>query len=107
MSLCFATVNGEMFPFLYYCVELKTTLGSLWGSRGEDFTFQCRGVGCIPGQGAKTPHALCPKHLTQNRNNIITNSVKTLKMVHIKEKKNTLKLIKILSFITIQVYKKA
>ena len=34
------------------------------------------------------PHALWPKkHKTQNRSNMVTNSKKTLKMVHIKKKK--------------------
>ena len=45
-------------------------------------------VGCVdstPGQGAKMPHALQPKN--QNRNNIVTNSIKTLRIVHIKKKK--------------------
>ena len=38
------------------------------------------GAGSIPDQGAKIPHALWPKHT-------ITNSVKTLKAVHIKKDK--------------------
>ena len=33
----------------------------------------------IPDQGAKMLHALSPKN--QNRSNIVTNSIKTLKMV--------------------------
>ena len=54
---------------------------------------QCRaspsstGVGdSIPGQGGKIPHALWPKTKTENRNNIATNSVKTLKMICIQNK---------------------
>ena len=43
------------------------------------------GAGSIPGQGAKIPHALRPKN--QNISSIVTNSIKTLKMVHIKKKK--------------------
>ena len=43
------------------------------------------GVGLIPGQGVKIPHALGakknPKHKTIN---VVTNSIKTLEMVHIK-----------------------
>ena len=39
------------------------------------------GVGSIPSQGTKIPHASWPK--TQNRGNIVTDSVKTLKMVPI------------------------
>ena len=46
------------------------------------------GVGSIPGQGAKIPHASRPKTpKRENRSNIVTNSKKTLKMVHIKKKK--------------------
>ena len=45
------------------------------------------GTGLIPDQGAGIPHA------SQNRSNIVTNSIKTLKIVHIKKKilKNTTK----------------
>ena len=38
------------------------------------------GAGSIPGQGAMIPHASWPM---SNRNSIVMNSVKTLKMVHI------------------------
>ena len=42
------------------------------------------GVGSISGQGAKIPHASQPKN--QNiKQNSVTNSIKTLKMVHIKQ----------------------
>ena len=43
------------------------------------------GVGLTPGQAAKIPLALWPKKTSQNQNSIITNSTKTLKMVHIKK----------------------
>ena len=54
---------------------------------------KAEGVGSIPGQGAKISHGLGPK--TQNikkkksqpRSNIAINSIKTLKMVHMKERK--------------------
>ena len=56
------------------------------------------GMGSIPGGGPKMPHALGPKKpKTQNRSNIVTNSIKTLKMVHIK-KKNLKKKLKLFSF---------
>ena len=43
-------------------------------------------AGSIPGWGAKIPHALQPKNQkTENRSSIVTNSIKTLKMVHIKK----------------------
>jgi len=44
--------------------------------------------GCIPGWRAKILHASQPKN--QDRKNIVTNSKKTLKMVHIKKKKRIL-----------------
>ena len=53
-----------------------------------------RGVGSIPGQAAKIPHA--PRLRNQKhkiRSNIVTNSIKTLKMVRIrnlKKKKSTM-----------------
>ena len=41
-------------------------------------------VGVIPGQGTKIPHASWPKKQNiNNSSNIVTNSRKTLKMVHI------------------------
>ena len=50
------------------------------------------GAGLIPGQRAKIPHVPVPKqkqkqekNKKQSRSNIITNSTKTLKMVHIKK----------------------
>ena len=42
----------------------------------------------IPGWGAKIPHASWPKTKTRNRSNIVTNSIKTSKMVTSKKKKN-------------------
>ena len=44
-------------------------------------------IGWIPSWGTKIPHASWPKkNKTQNRNIIVTNSIKTLKMAHIKKK---------------------
>ena len=41
-------------------------------------------TGSIPGQGANLPHASWPENQSiKNRNNIVTNSITTLKMVHI------------------------
>ena len=42
--------------------------------------------GSIPGKGAKIHHASQPKNKTES--NIVTNSIKNLKMVHIKNKKS-------------------
>ena len=47
--------------------------------------FNERSAGWLPGQGAKILHTLGPKSQNINRNNIVTNSIKTLKMVHIKK----------------------
>ena len=41
-------------------------------------------VDSAPGQGAGIPHASWMRHRNMNTNNIVTNSTKTLKMVHIK-----------------------
>ena len=51
--------------------------------------FNAAGVGSIPAQGAKTPHASWPKKPThKTRSNTVKNSVKTLTIVHIKKKKD-------------------
>ena len=45
------------------------------------------GAGSIPGQGVNIPHASGPKNQNiKNRSNIVTNSIKTFKMVHRKKK---------------------
>ena len=53
------------------------------------------GVGAIPSRGAKTPCLMTEKptiaKTKQNKSNIVTNSIKTLKMVHIYQKKNIMK----------------
>ena len=44
------------------------------------------GAGSIPGQGVRIPYASWWKNKKpENRNNIVTNLVQTLKMVHIKK----------------------
>ena len=45
-----------------------------------------RGTGSIPGWGAKIPHVSWPKNQNVKQKQIVTNSVKTLKMVRIKKK---------------------
>ena len=54
---------------------------------------KAEGRGAIPGLGAKIPHASRPNTKTKNESSIVTNSIKILKMVHIKKsfKKNTCK----------------
>ena len=46
--------------------------------------------GSIPGREAKIPHTSVSKTKTlkKKRSNIVTDSIKTLKMVHIKKKKS-------------------
>ena len=53
------------------------------------FAFQYRRCSSTPGQGAKIPHATGPKK-KQNikQKQYATDSIKTLKMAHIKKKKN-------------------
>ena len=48
------------------------------------------GAGSISGQGPKTPHASRPENQNIKRKNIVTNPIKSLKMVPIKKnlKKN-------------------
>ena len=55
----------------------------------KTFPSSAGGVGSIPGQRAKIPQALKPKIQKSiiDRCNTVTNSIKTLKMVHIKKKK--------------------
>ena len=45
-------------------------------------------MGSIPGREVKIPRASWPKTQNiDNRSNTVTNSIKTLKMVHVKNKK--------------------
>ena len=70
--------------------------GDFLGGPEVETSFSNAGnVGSIPGLGAKISHALGPKkHKThKNKSNIVTNSIKTSKLVHNKknlEKKNSL-----------------
>ena len=58
------------------------------------------GTDSVTGQGAKIPHSLHPKCKILNRSHIITNSIKTLKKVHIKKKQiNKKKKLQEVSFI--------
>ena len=53
------------------------------GGSGYDFAG---GVGLTPGLGAMTPCASGPKKINKKtRNNTATNSIKTLKMVHMQK----------------------
>ena len=60
--------------------------GLLWWSRGEYFTFQAGGVGSIPGQKGPCSQKK-KKKKPRKQKNIVTNSIRALKMVHLKKKK--------------------
>ena len=64
---------------------IKSNLGTCLVVQWLRLCSSAGDVGSIPGQGAKIPHASWTKN--QNINYIITNSIKTSKMVHIKKKK--------------------
>ena len=49
--------------------------------------FNAGDAGSISAHGIKISYALWLKTKTLNRNNIVTHSIKTLKMVHIKKKR--------------------
>ena len=46
------------------------------------------GAGLIPGRGVKIPHVSRPKH-PKHRSTMVINSIKTLKIVHVKKKKSS------------------
>ena len=48
------------------------------------------GVGSRHGWGTKTPHAFWPKKEPKNRSSSVTNSIKTLKVIHIKKKRKVI-----------------
>ena len=66
--------------------EIKATIRGLpWWSRVKTSPSSAGFVGLIPNQGSKIPQASRAKKQTKNRNSIVKNSIKTLKMVHIKK----------------------
>ena len=72
--------------------QLKHQYAHVWNfPRGPEVNTgpsNAGGVGSLPGQGAKIPHDWQPKNQNiKHRNNIVTNSIKALKMVHSKKKK--------------------
>ena len=70
----------------------KSALGDFpGGSVVETSSSNVEGVGSIPVQGTKIPHASQPiNQKINNRNSIATNLIKTLKTVHIKKRKTVL-----------------
>ena len=68
----------------YKSENIMTTLKKCWDFPGgpvvKTLCSNASGTSLIPGSGANIPHASGPK----TQSNIVTNSIKTLKMVHIK-----------------------
>ena len=50
----------------------------------QTWTFSVGGASSIPDQAIRIPHASGPKTKTEDRSNIIAKSLKTLKMIHLK-----------------------
>ena len=57
----------------------------------KTLSSDARSTASIPVQGGRIPHALGPKKTQniENQKNMKTNSIKTLKIVHTKKKKNS------------------
>ena len=73
-------------PLLFYTI--KTWVRDFPGSSVlKTWPSGAGGVDSIPGWRARIPHVLGPKQTNKqtNRSSIVTNSLKTLKMVHIKK----------------------
>ena len=69
-------------------------LDFLLKAMGEDFLgdrvvktwpSSAEGAGLIPGQGAKISPAFWPKKPPKYTSNVVTNSIKTIKMAHLKK----------------------
>ena len=77
----------QFWKHLFRIPAKGTSLVAHWSPEFWNFTFQCRSEGLISAWGARILHASQQK--TQNNaykaNNVVTNSIKTLKMVHIKK----------------------
>ena len=69
---------------------ISKMLDFLGGPLVKTSSSNVKGEGSIPGQGTEIPHGMWPKKQNPNTRSIIsTNSIKTVKLVHIK--KNILK----------------
>ena len=79
-------------------IGLKEIIGNFLGDPEVNNSPSNEGsAGVIPDWGAKIPHVPRgqKKNKIQSRNNIVTNSIKTLKMVHIKKNLKKIKFFKI------------
>ena len=71
------------------CIE-KTARTSLRSPMVKTWPSNVQGAGWIPGRGAKIQHALWPENQNiDSSSNMVTNSIKTLKRVHMKISKNS------------------
>ena len=66
-------------------------MGLPWWCSGNTSPSNAGGAGSIPVQEAKISTCLIAKKLNIKTSNIVTNSIKALKMVHMKKKKKTFK----------------
>ena len=67
-------------------IELRHLEDAPGGPVVKTLPSNAGGAGSNPHQGTKIPHALWTKKQNIKRSNIVTNSIKILKMVHIKKK---------------------
>ena len=68
------------------CGFKTIVLGDFPGDPVVKTLLSIAGGACsTPGQGARIPYALGPRSKIWNRSNIVTNPIKTLKMVDIKK----------------------
>ena len=66
-------------------LNLRCLWGCPGGPQARGSPSNIGGVGSIPGWGPKIPHALqSKKQIVNNRSNTVTHSIKTWKMVRIK-----------------------
>ena len=68
----------------YYVTSLKILCGASLDFSGWEFTFQCRRYGFDPCSGSWDPACLRAKQQNMEHKRFVVNSIKTLKMVHIK-----------------------
>ena len=79
--------NAHEGPHTTNTIVFKMSVGDFPSGPAVDFTFQCRWVGSIPGWGAKLSYVSQTKRTkTENRNNIVTKSVRLQKWSTFKKK---------------------